>query len=288
MKRIILALSLLLFWGRNTAWAGTCETSLMPAFTSQQAITLCKITGSAINHSLIPSADNTYDLGSASKQWRTAYLGTNLVFGAASAKIIPGATSLLVRNNADNATNLSLTDAGILGLRNSISISAAANISTTTGALRVKSGDAQVIVAPNALDTWSFPSGGAFTQDATNGASIVMTVAGTALGQPTAGGISAAGTTIADAATIDRVFNNISTVASGAGVKFAGSAWPRGTNVFVKNSGANALLLYPNTATGTINGGSAGASVSIATGAIAQCFLLTVTETWICSEAPAA
>lgn len=117
MKRILLIALLLL---SSPAYADTCGVSLMPAFTANQATSLCKVFGSAVNHSLIPSADNTYDLGSASKQWRNAYLGTNLVFGAASAKIIPGATSLLVRNNADSATNLSITDAGIATFRSSI------------------------------------------------------------------------------------------------------------------------------------------------------------------------
>lgn len=36
----------------------------------------------------------------------------NLTFSAASASIIPGATSLLVRNNANSASNLIITDAG--------------------------------------------------------------------------------------------------------------------------------------------------------------------------------
>ena len=44
--------------------------------------------------------------------------GTNAItFTAASAEIIPGATSLLFRNNADNATNLSITDAGVVTIR---------------------------------------------------------------------------------------------------------------------------------------------------------------------------
>lgn len=43
-------------------------------------------------------------------------LGANLVFSAASAKIIPGATSLLFRNTADSATTLSILNNGTLTL----------------------------------------------------------------------------------------------------------------------------------------------------------------------------
>jgi hypothetical protein len=45
-----------------------------------------------------------------------------LLLGAAVAKIIAGATSLSLRNNADSADNLILTDAGLATLRNALSI----------------------------------------------------------------------------------------------------------------------------------------------------------------------
>jgi hypothetical protein len=40
----------------------------------------------------------------------------NLIFSAASAKIIPGATSLLIRNNADSGSNVAITNAGAVAL----------------------------------------------------------------------------------------------------------------------------------------------------------------------------
>lgn len=62
----------------------------------------------------------------------------NLTFGAASAKIIPGATSLLFRNNADGATNVSITDAGLVTTRDQINTTGiqvpAANFETVAGA----------------------------------------------------------------------------------------------------------------------------------------------------------
>jgi hypothetical protein len=45
-----------------------------------------------------------------------------LVMGTAVAKIIPGATSISLRNNADSADNLILTDAGLATLRNAVSV----------------------------------------------------------------------------------------------------------------------------------------------------------------------
>jgi len=78
-----------------------------------------------------------------------------------------------------------------------------------------------------------------------------------------ASGLVGAGTTIADALQLASFVNRFATVASGAGAKlFLGI--PIGAEAKVINQGANALLLYPPTATETINGGSVGASVSIA------------------------
>lgn len=45
--------------------------------------------------------------------------------GAAASKIIPGATSLSLRNNADSADNLIITDAGVVTLRNLLTLTGA-------------------------------------------------------------------------------------------------------------------------------------------------------------------
>jgi hypothetical protein len=73
---------------------------------------------------------------------------------------------------------------------------------------------------------------------------------------------TAAGTTIADALDLTAAVNNITTVASGAGVQLP--AAPIGTQILVRNSGANALLVYPDGAGIKINGGTDGAAVSVA------------------------
>lgn len=56
----------------------------------------------------------------------------NITLSAASAKIIPGVTSLLFRNNADSANNLSITDAGAITIR--------AGVTITAGGLTVTAG----------------------------------------------------------------------------------------------------------------------------------------------------
>lgn len=44
-----------------------------------------------------------------------------LTFSGASVSIVPGATSLLFRNNADNASNITILDGGSISLRNTLS-----------------------------------------------------------------------------------------------------------------------------------------------------------------------
>ena len=76
--------------------------------------------------------------------------------------------------------------------------------------------------------------------------------------------LTAAGTTIADALALTGDVNQITTCASGAGAKSPVLA--PGDSVVVANEGANALLLYPPTEAITLNGGTAGAAVSVAAG----------------------
>ena len=79
------------------------------------------------------------------------------------------------------------------------------------------------------------------------------------------GTLTATGSAITDALALTAFVNVVGTTASGTGVKLPDA--PIGSIVFVQNNGANALNLYPVSATGTINGGSAGAAVTIAAAA---------------------
>jgi len=70
--------------------------------------------------------------------------------------------------------------------------------------------------------------------------------------------LTAAGTTRTDALQLVKVYNNLTTVASGTGVKLPSSE--EGETIWITNSGANALKVYPYESTTTIAGAS---SVSI-------------------------
>ena len=75
------------------SFADTCSTSLMPTFTSAQASAICtKASGSAINHSMIPSTTNTYALGSSSKLWSNIY-STSLTLPTAATGLVVGEAS---------------------------------------------------------------------------------------------------------------------------------------------------------------------------------------------------
>lgn len=76
--------------------------------------------------------------------------------------------------------------------------------------------------------------------------------------------ISAAGSTLATATPINTKMADVTTVAASTGVSLPAGAAACDI-VIVRNGGANALSVYPATSSGTINGGSAGAAVSLAT-----------------------
>lgn len=63
-------------------------------------------------------------------------------------------------------------------------------------------------------------------------------------------GLTATGTTNADALALSAVINNVTTTAASTGVKLP--PFESGSAVFVANQGANALLVYPP-ASGQIN-----------------------------------
>jgi len=101
----------------------------------------------------------------------------------------------------------------------------------------------------------------------------------------TATGLTAAGTTIADALALTAAFNQVGTVASGTGVKLPAAA-PVGAEVIVQNLGANNLEVYPPDTSGVINGASAGGAITLAaaTDDVGR-FVRTATNNWIATVA---
>lgn len=81
---------------------------------------------------------------------------------------------------------------------------------------------------------------------------------------PAGAALTAAGTTIADALLLTGSVNNVTTAAASTGVKLNANT-PIGATVVVRNGGANDLKLYPTSASDVINGGSAGAAITLTT-----------------------
>lgn len=103
--------------------------------------------------------------------------------------------------------------------------------------------------------------------------------------EPASAAVTAAGTTLADATLLTGVVNNVSTAAASTGVRL-NSDTPVGVTVVVRNGGASDLKLYPHSATGQINGTTAGAAVTLTTlnKQIATCSRVSSTL-WLCTVA---
>ena len=70
------------------------------------------------------------------------------------------------------------------------------------------------------------------------------------------GAVTAAGTSAGNATEVTYVYNNVTTVASGAGVKLPPTEM--GETIIIRNGGANQLTVYPYDAASTINSAGSG------------------------------
>lgn len=84
MKRVLLALLALGFVGNAQAQT-SCAARLVAPFTPAEATKLCQEFSSAIGQSLIPSATNSFDLGSSTRTWRDLWLGGRVAVNMAQA-----------------------------------------------------------------------------------------------------------------------------------------------------------------------------------------------------------
>lgn len=103
--------------------------------------------------------------------------------------------------------------------------------------------------------------------------------------EPVSAAVTAAGTVLADSTLLTGQVNNVTTAAASTGVRL-NSNTPLGITVVVRNGGANDLKLYPTSASDAINGGSAGASITLTTlnKQIASCTRVSSTL-WVCTVA---
>jgi hypothetical protein len=90
--------------------------------------------------------------------------------------------------------------------------------------------------------------------------------------------LTAAGTVIGDALDLTADTNVIGTAAASSGVQLPASEL--GDSVEIYNGGANAVTVYPDTTSSTINGLSAGSGFPLATNTACYCRKITATR-WI-------
>ena len=211
MKRLFLLI--LISLGLVTAaQADTCGTSLMPSFTANQATQLCKIFGSAVNHSLIPSADNTYDVGSTTYGWRTGYFDTSVI-----TPLLAPTTSQIVQvrsdanrlftfdGSSDTALSMTFGDAGVTALQVlTISPSTADADDDATLQLGFASGTRGAGIT---LPGEEVSGGSDITYNAGTGDTHIFQIAGT-----TYGTVSSSGLTLPVANTYTTILDGIASV----------------------------------------------------------------------------
>lgn len=132
----------------------------------------------------------------------------------------------------------------------------------------------------NTSKKWEVQSDGDFANDGTNGGNIVFSKTGTTVADEVATSLTAAGTVQGDALGLTHVVNDVTTTASGTGVRFTDASNWIGKTVWVVNYGANTLKLYPATGDEINQRGTNGAT-TIAAGLSNVCVALT-TERWSC------
>lgn len=110
------------------------------------------------NNHLIPTSPNAFDVGSATLPIRNLYLaGSTVITGnqaitgnlsvggtitmtAAASQLIPGATSFAIRNNANGANNLLISNAGLVTARAGL-VATAGGVTATAGAITATNGN---------------------------------------------------------------------------------------------------------------------------------------------------
>lgn len=318
MKKLIsLILSVMLFG--STAVADTCGAALVGVFTPAQAVKLCKSFGSAVNSSLIPAADNTYDVGSSTYGWRTGYFDTSVI-----SPLIQSSAGLQVKVDADaqrlftfdassdTALTLTFGDGGTTATQDlSINPSTSdadddsriilnfgssgrggsailyGNETSSKGDVFLGAGDASgsdVIVALNASDSAMVirdSSAAAFvTFNQTNGPTMATGYnIRLAAAVPTMAATPVAGTNL-----IYPGLNVIPTAAADTAAMFAATPVV-GVQYQIFNSGPNTVRIKGGGAT-TLNGATAGGYIAMATLTNAYC-VVTSASNINCSVAPA-
>lgn len=140
--------------GIACTWSGSTFTLTVGGGAAGATTALDNLAAVAINTSLISDTDNTDDLGSSSKQWRTGYFGTSLI-------------SLLFKSKAADPA-----DAGAIQLGNNEKIGWEANPTGTDCSLTVNTSNQFVVDCPligsGSASYLEFPSDAVNTTSAAN------------------------------------------------------------------------------------------------------------------------
>lgn len=92
-------------------------------------------------------------------------------------------------------------------------------------------------------------------------------------------GLTAAGTDLATAFQMTAFTNVFATVGASSGAKLPPDT-PIGETILYQNNGSSIMNLFPPSSTGTINGGTGGAAVTVAVGAGGSATRLSATD-WL-------
>lgn len=99
---------------------------LVPTLVTFTPATIIRSADVNANLTAIRDVVNTYgvltDVARTISVAHTISADPGLIFSAAVSRIVPGATSFSVRNNANTADNLLISDAGILTIRNAVTV----------------------------------------------------------------------------------------------------------------------------------------------------------------------
>lgn len=165
-----------------------------------------------------------------------------LTVSGTSFSVVPGATSFLFRNNADNATNVTITDAGDITATRSGTTQAFATITSTNGTITTNLSESAGEVAgvmgttsnhpmnfrANGSTKWQLTTAGAWQNDATNGGDVNMSKPGTTLAvQESSAGAACSGTLTANGAT--PVVTNTSCATTGSRIFLSRTSAETGT-----------------------------------------------------------
>ena len=161
MKKLLAVLSFLV---AGSAYADACATQLMPAFSAAQATSICTKFAGSLGVNLIPTTTNTIDLGSSSKTFETAFIGTSVKFSSGANSVLTAYVPTMV------ATPVTGTNFFAPGLN--IIPTAAANTAAFIGPATPVAGQQFRIVNASGAAVRAKAAGGATLNGATAGGYI--------------------------------------------------------------------------------------------------------------------